>query len=139
MYRILILLLSSVIANLVYSAEVFFDKKPSVLILKDKEFQNPKNSSEVVDFFDLSKQQKLYRTNQLFKQAEKDKDVIFQTSNLSDYDKAQYSRENKFSNFKGSSPHIEPTPNRQVISEEEYQQQMEQYRKTHYVERGFIF
>ena len=27
MYRILILLLSSVIANLVYSAEVFFDKK----------------------------------------------------------------------------------------------------------------
>lgn len=81
---------------------------------------------------------KIDRTNQLFRRAERDKDVLFQTSNMTDYDKSQYYRENKFANYRGYSPYIESTPNRKVISEKEYEQLMEQ-RKERKVDRSLWY
>ncbi|MBJ9723339.1 hypothetical protein I5515_16235 [Acinetobacter calcoaceticus] len=138
MGRILLIFISLLIIGPVYSADDFFEKKPSILIGKDEGIQN-NNSREKVDFFELSNQQKIDRTNQVFRQAERNKDVLFQTSNMTDYDKAQYYRENKFDNYRGYSPHIESTPNRQVMSEEEYEKLMEQKRKARKVDRSLLY
>ncbi|MDC5130785.1 hypothetical protein NRA09_17935, partial [Acinetobacter baumannii] len=88
---------SLLIISPVYSADDFFEKKPSILIAKDEEAQNTKSGESVV-FFESAMQQKINRTNQIFRRAERDKDVLFQTSNMTDYDKSQYYRENKFAN-----------------------------------------
>jgi len=138
MGRILLIFISLLIIGPVYSADDFFEKKPSILIGKDEGIQN-NNSRGKVDFFELSNQQKIDRTNQLFRRAERDKDVLFQTSNMTDYDKSQYYRENKFANYRGYSPYIESTPNRKVISEEEYEQLMEQKRKERKVDRSLWY
>ncbi|WP_284083853.1 hypothetical protein [Acinetobacter nosocomialis] len=138
MGRILLSFISLLIIRPVYSADDFFEKKPSILIAKDKEVQN-NNISENFDFFESLKTQKIDHINQVFRRAERNKDVLFQTSNMTDYDKAQYYRENKFDNYRGYSPHIESTPNRQVISEEEYEKLMEQKRKARKVDRSLLY
>ncbi|HIE0669782.1 hypothetical protein IC800_08615 [Acinetobacter seifertii] len=138
MGRILLSFISLLIISPVYSADDFFEKKPSILIAKDKEVQN-NNISENFDFFESLKTQKIDHINQVFRRAERNKDVLFQTSNMTDYDKAQYYRENKFDNYRGYSPHIESTPNRQVISEEEYEKLMEQKRKARKVDRSLWY
>lgn len=138
MGRILLSFISLLIISPVYSADDFFGKKPSILIAKDKEVQN-NNISENFDFFESLKTQKIDHINQVFRRAERNKDVLFQTSNMTDYDKAQYYRENKFDNYRGYSPHIESTPNRQVISEEEYEKLMEQKRKARKVDRSLWY
>lgn len=136
MNRILLSFISLLIISPVYSADDFFRKKPSILIAKDEEAQNTKSGESVV----LSQQcNKIDRTNQLFRRAERDKDVLFQTSNMTDYDKSQYYRENKFANYRGYSPYIESTPNRKVISEKEYEQLMEQKRKERKVDRSLWY
>lgn len=111
MGRILLSFISLLIISPVYSADDFFEKKPSILIAKDKEVQN-NNINENFDFFESLRIQKIDHINQVFRRAERNKDVLFQTSNMTDYDKAQYYRENKFDNYRGYSPHIESTPNR---------------------------
>lgn len=138
MNRILLSFISLLIISPVYSADDFFEKKPSILIAKDEEAQNTKSSESVV-FFESAMQQKIDRTNQLFRRAERDKDILFQTSNMTDYDKSQYYRENKFANYRGYSPYIESTPNRKVISEKEYEQLMEQKRKERKVDRSLWY
>ncbi|WP_086496832.1 hypothetical protein [Acinetobacter seifertii] len=138
MGRILLSFISLFIISPVYSADDFFEKKPSILIAKDKEVQN-NNISENFDFFESLKTQKIDHINQVFRRAERNKDVLFQTSNMTDYDKAQYYRENKFDNYRGYSPHIESTTNRQVISEEEYEKLMEQKRKARKVDRSLLY
>ncbi len=138
MGRILLSFIILLIISPVYSADDFFEKKPSILIAKDKEVQN-NNISENFDFFQSLKTQKIDHINQVFRRAERNKDVLFQTSNMTDYDKAQYYRENKFDNYRGYSPHIESTPNRQVISEEEYEKLMEQKRKARKVDRSLLY
>jgi len=138
MGRVLLFFISLLIISPVCSADDFFEKKPSILITKDEEAQNNKSSNNF-DFFESSNQQKIDRINQVFRQAERNKDVLFQTSNMTDYDKAQYYRENKFDNYRGYSPHIESTPNRQVISEEEYEKLMEQKRKSRKVDRSLLY
>jgi len=125
--KTLIFFMSLVVASSVYSADEFFEKKPSMLILKDEETLYENKGREHVDFFELSKQIEIVRTNRLFKDAARSSNRIFQTANMSEHDKYQYSMENKSSYYKGYSPHIESTQNsqnRRVISEEEYQQQM---------------
>lgn len=138
MGRILLSFISLLIISPVYSADDFFEKKPSILIAKDKEVQN-NNISENFDFFESLRTQKIDHINQVFRRAERNKDVLFQTSNMTDYDKAQYYRENKFDNYRGYSPHIESTPNRQVMSEEEYEKLMEQKRKARKVDRSLLY
>ncbi|MEB7641679.1 hypothetical protein [Acinetobacter pittii] len=138
MGRILLIFISLLIIGPVYSADDFFEKKPSILIEKDRGIQN-NNSREKVDFFELSNQQKIDRTNQIFKRAERGNDALFQTANMTDYDKSQYYRENKYANNRGYSPYIESTPNRKVISEEEYQQELEQKRKERKVDRTLLY
>ncbi|WP_322976626.1 hypothetical protein [Acinetobacter pittii] len=117
---------------------LYFKIKINYIIAKDEGIQN-NNSREKVDFFELSNQQKIDRTNQIFRKAERDKDILFQTSNMSDYDKSQYYRENKFDNYRGYSPYIESAPNRKVISQEEYEQLMEQKRKERKVDRSLLY
>lgn len=138
MGRILLSFISLLIISPVYSADDFFEKKPSILIAKDKEVQN-NNINENFDFFESLRIQKIDHINQVFRRAERNKDVLFQTSNMTDYDKAQYYRENKFDNYRGYSPHIESTPNRQVMSEEEYEKLMEQKRKARKVDRSLLY
>ncbi|WP_151686903.1 hypothetical protein [Acinetobacter nosocomialis] len=145
MGRILLSFISLLIISPVYSADDFFEKKPSILIEKDGGIQN-NNSRGKVDFFELSNQQKIDRTNQIFKRAERGNDALFQTANMTDYDKSQYYydksqyyRENKYANNRGYSPYIESTPNRKVISEEEYQQELEQKRKERKVDRTLLY
>ncbi|HCV3129409.1 TPA: hypothetical protein OV565_003506, partial [Acinetobacter baumannii] len=116
----------------------FFEKKPSILIAKDEGIQN-NNSREKVNFFELSNQQKIDRTNQIFRRAERSNDILLQTANMTDYDKSQYYRENRYANNRGYSPYIESTPNRKVISEEEYQQELEQKRKERKVDRTLLY
>lgn len=117
---------------------LYFKIKINYIIAKDEGIQN-NNSREKVDFFELSNQQKIDRTNQIFRKAERDKDILFQTSNMSDYDKSQYYRENKFDNYRGYSLYIESAPNRKVISQEEYEQLMEQKRKERKVDRSLLY
>lgn len=138
MGRILLFFISLLIISPVCSADDFFEKKTSILIGKDEMIQN-NNSREKVDFFELSNQQKIDRTNQVFKRAERANDILFQTANMTDYDKSQYYRENKFANNRGYSSYIESTPNRKVISEEEYQQELEQKRKERKVDRTLLY
>jgi hypothetical protein len=58
---------------------------------------------------------------------------------MTDYDKSQYYRENRFDNYRGYSPYIESAPNRKVISQEEYEQLMEQKRKERKVDRSLLY
>ncbi|KRW35887.1 hypothetical protein AO727_17655 [Acinetobacter baumannii] len=138
MIRILLIFLSLLIISPAYSADDFFEKKPSILIAKDEGIQN-NNSREKVNFFELSNQQKIDRTNQIFRRAERSNDIQLQTANMTDYDRSQYYRENRYANNRGYSPYIESTPNRKVISEEEYQQELEQKRKERKVDRTLLY
>lgn len=74
MIRILLIFLSLLIISPAYSADDFFEKKPSILIAKDEGIQN-NNSREKVNFFELSNQQKIDRTNQIFRRAERSNDI----------------------------------------------------------------
>ncbi|WHP07603.1 MULTISPECIES: hypothetical protein [Acinetobacter] len=139
MVRILLFLISLGVISSVYSADDFFEKKPSILIAKEEEIHNKSNSSENVDFFELSKQQKIKWANQKYNQATRSSEDLFQTSGMSAYDKAQYSGQNRSLDNKSYSKLIESTPNKRVISEEEYQQHMEQNRKREIDDRDLLY
>lgn len=123
----------------VYSADDFFEKKPSILIAKDEEVHNKNNSSENVDFFELSQQLKIKWANQKYNYATQRSEDLFQTSSMSTYDKAQYTGQNRSLDNKRYSKLIESTSDRRVISEEEYQQQMKQNRKKEIDDRYLLY
>ncbi|WP_227555653.1 hypothetical protein [Acinetobacter courvalinii] len=129
MVKILLFFMSLVLISPAYSADDFFEKKPSILIAKDEDIPNKDNNSENVDFFELSNQLKMKWANHNFNQAAQGYRDPFQTSGMSAYDKAQYSNQNKSLDNKSYSKIMESTPDRRVISQEEYQQHMKQYRK----------
>ncbi|MCH7335027.1 hypothetical protein [Acinetobacter sp. NIPH 2699] len=140
MTKTLIFLISSVVAcSVVHSGEDFFEKKPSILIAKDEEVHNKNNSSENVDFFELSQQLKIKWANQKYNYATQRSEDRFQTSNMSAYDKAQYTGQNRSLDNKRYSKFIESTSDRRVISEEEYQQQMKQNRKKEIDDRYLLY
>nr|WP_322783554.1 hypothetical protein [Acinetobacter colistiniresistens] len=139
MVKILLFFISLVVISPVCSADDFFSKKPSILITKDDDIHNKNNSSENVDFFEISNQLKIKWANQNFNQAAHSYKDAFQTSGMSAYDKTQYSGQNRSLDNKRYSNLIEPTPDRRVISEEEYQQHMKQYRKKEIDDRDLLY
>ncbi|WP_368045429.1 hypothetical protein [Acinetobacter genomosp. 15BJ] len=88
MVRILLFLISLGVFSPVYSADDFFGKKPSILIVKEEDVLNKNNSSEKVDFFELSNLLKIKWENQNYNQATRSYEDPFQTSGMSAYDKA---------------------------------------------------
>lgn len=139
MVKVLLFFISLVVISPVCSADDFFDKKPSILIAKDEDIHNKNNSSENVDFFELSNQLKMKWANHNFNQAAQGYRDPFQTSGMSAYDKTQYSSQNRSLDNKSYSKLIESTPDRRVISEEEYQQHMKQYRKKEIDDRDLLY
>lgn len=139
MIRILIFCISLVVISPVYSTDDFFEKKPSILIAKDDEVYSKNNSNENVDFFELSQQLKIKWANQKYNYATQRSEDLFHTSNMSAYDKAQYTGQNRSLDNKSYSKLIESTSDRRVISEEEYQQQMKQNRKKEIDDRYLLY
>ncbi|WP_436897271.1 hypothetical protein [Acinetobacter gyllenbergii] len=139
MLRILLFFISLGVISPVCSADDFFGKKPSILIVKEEGVHNKSNSSENVDFFELSNQLKIKWANQNYNQATRSYEDPFQTSGMSAYDKAQYSGQNRSLDNKSYSKLMESTPNKRVISQEEYQQQMEQHRKREIDDKDLLY
>ena len=124
------------IRDSICSAEDLFEKKPSILIAKEDGYHN---SNESVDFFEISNQLKIKWANQNYNYMTHRSKDLFQTSGMSAYDKAQYTGQNKFLDNKVYSKLIETTTDKRVISQEEYQQQMEQKRKREIDDRDLLY
>lgn len=139
MNKTLIFFTCLVVAGSAYSDNDFFEKKPSILIAKDEAILKKNNGNEHVDFFELSNQLKIKWANQNYNQATRSYEDPFQTSGMNAYDKAQYSGQNKSLDNKSYSKLIESTPNKRVISEAEYQQQMKQNRKKEIDDRDLLY
>ncbi|WP_336936518.1 hypothetical protein [Acinetobacter beijerinckii] len=138
MGKILLFFISLVVISTVCSADDFFEKKPSILIAKEHDFHNS-NSNESVDFFEISNQLKIKWANQNYNYMTHRSKDLFQTSGMSAYDKAQYTGQNKSLDNKVYSKLIETPTDKRVISQEEYQQQMEQRRKREIDDRGLLY
>ncbi len=139
MFRILLFFISLVVFSSVWSADDFFEKKPSILIVKEDNFHNKTDSNESVDFFEISNQLKTKWANQNYNYMTQRIEDVFQTSGMSAYDKTQYNAQNKTLNNKPYLKLIETTPDKGVISQEEYQQQIEQSRKKEIDDRDLLY
>lgn len=139
MFRILLFFISLVVFSPVCSADDFFEKKPSILIVKEDNFHNKTDSNESVDFFEISNQLKIKWANQNYNYTTHRSEDLFQTSGMSAYDKAQYTGQNRSLDNKVYSKLIETTPDKKVISQEEYQQQIEQSRKKEIDDRDLLY
>ncbi|KKW81530.1 hypothetical protein AAV96_03195 [Acinetobacter sp. AG1] len=139
MNKTLIFFTCLAVAGSAYSDNDFFEKKPSILIAKDEAILKKNNGNEHVDFFELSNQLKIKWANQNYNYMTHRSKDLFQTSGMSAYDKAQYTAQNKSLDNKVYSKLIETKTDKRVISQEEYQQQMEQRRKREIDDRDLLY
>ena len=130
MKKILMLLISPVIAGSVYSAEDWSKKSQSYVFLQNEEPQYGNKNSEHVDFFELSKQQEQDRIAQRNVNVAKMYENRANTSNMSPFERSQYLLKNNDTyalNAHESEQQLkslQKARNRGVISERDYQQKM---------------
>ncbi|MFW1956421.1 hypothetical protein ACG91D_12660 [Acinetobacter guillouiae] len=130
MKKILMLLISPVIAGSVYSAEDWSKKPQSYVFLQNEEPQYGNNNSEHVDFFELSKQQEQDRIAQREVSVAKMYESRANTSNMSPFERSQYLLKNNDTYALNAHENeqqlksLQKARNRGVISERDYQQKM---------------
>ena len=130
MKKILMLLISPVIAGFVYSAEDWSKKPQSYVFLQNEEPQYGNKNSEHVDFFELSKQQEQDRIAQRDVNVAKMYENRANTSNMSPFERSQYLLKNNDTHALNAHESeqqlksLQKARNRGVISERDYQQKM---------------
>ncbi|MEQ1321736.1 hypothetical protein [Acinetobacter guillouiae] len=130
MKKILMLLISPVIAGSVYSAEDWSKKSQSYVFLQNEEPQYGNKNSEHVDFFELSKQQEQDRIAQRNVNVAKMYENRANTSNMSPFERSQYLLKNNDTHALNAHESeqqlksLQKARNRGVISERDYQQKM---------------
>ncbi|RLZ09331.1 hypothetical protein EAH57_05335 [Acinetobacter sp. 2JN-4] len=90
MNKLILLVVSFVVAGHVYSAEDLYSKTESILIKKDNEQLGERESSQQYDFFGSSIQREQDRIKQQEKEVGKIYDEKAITANMSPHDKSQY-------------------------------------------------
>ncbi|MBJ8424125.1 hypothetical protein KTJ16_07750 [Acinetobacter bereziniae] len=129
MNKLLTVLITSIIACSVYSAEDIF-KKPQSYVFLQNETQHENNNDNQVDFFELSRQQEKDQINQRDANVLRINENRANTSNMSPFERSQYLLKNNDTQalsahtYEQQLKSIQQARNRGVISEQDYQQQI---------------
>ncbi|WP_151812261.1 hypothetical protein [Acinetobacter bereziniae] len=127
--KLLTVLITSIIACSVYSAEDIF-KKPQSYVFLQNETQHENNNDNQVDFFELSRQHEKDQINQRDANVLRINENRTNTSNMSPFERSQYLLKNNDTQalnahtYEQQLKSIQQARNRGVISEQDYQKQI---------------